>query len=88
MLLFHLIRCLITFLLQQVFKWEYLSTEERAERHKDPTTAIETPMIAGGLFVINKKYFEKLGKYDMKMDVWGTHFEHFVISFTRMHSAK
>ena len=45
--------------------------EERAERHKDPTTAIETPMIAGGLFVINKKYFEKLGKYDMKMDVWG-----------------
>lgn len=56
---------------KQVFKWEYLSMEERAERHKDPTTAIETPMIAGGLFVINKKYFEKLGKYDMKMDVWG-----------------
>lgn len=56
---------------QQVFKWEYLSMEERAERHKDPTAAIETPMIAGGLFVINKKYFEKLGKYDMKMDVWG-----------------
>lgn len=59
---------------QQVFKWEYLSLEERAERHKDPTTAIETPMIAGGLFVINKKYFEKLGKYDMKMDVWGNFF--------------
>lgn len=54
-----------------VFKWEYLSPQERAERHKDPTTAIRTPMIAGGLFVINKKYFEKLGKYDTKMDVWG-----------------
>lgn len=51
--------------------------EERAERHKDPTTAIETPMIAGGLFVINKKYFEKLGKYDMKMDVWGNFNAHY-----------
>lgn len=55
----------------QVFKWEYLSPAERNARHDDPTTAIRTPMIAGGLFVINKKYFEKLGKYDMKMDVWG-----------------
>lgn len=55
-----------------MFKWEYLSSHERAERQKDPTTAIRTPMIAGGLFVINKIYFEKLGKYDMQMDVWGT----------------
>ncbi|KAG4076248.1 hypothetical protein HA402_014797 [Bradysia odoriphaga] len=62
-----------------VFKWEYLSPQERAARQKDPTTAISTPMIAGGLFVINKKYFEKLGKYDMKMDVWGG--ENLEISF-------
>ncbi|EDW76568.1 uncharacterized protein Dwil_GK14594 [Drosophila willistoni] len=62
-----------------IFKWEYLSPAERSVRHNDPTTAIRTPMIAGGLFVIDKAYFNKLGKYDMKMDVWGG--ENLEISF-------
>ncbi|KAK9739604.1 Glycosyl transferase family 2 [Popillia japonica] len=62
-----------------VFKWEYLNPMERQSRQKDPTQPIRTPMIAGGLFVINKVYFEKLGKYDMKMDVWGG--ENLEISF-------
>ncbi|KAK3928672.1 Polypeptide N-acetylgalactosaminyltransferase 2 [Frankliniella fusca] len=62
-----------------VFKWEYLGPKERTRRAQDPTRAIRTPMIAGGLFVIDKAYFEKLGKYDMKMDVWGG--ENLEISF-------
>lgn len=59
----------IFFLIKQVFKWEYLSPEERGQRQRDPSSPIRTPMIAGGLFVIKRAYFEKLGKYDMKMDV-------------------
>ncbi|KAK6636477.1 Polypeptide N-acetylgalactosaminyltransferase 2 [Polyplax serrata] len=62
-----------------VFKWEYLTIQQRLKRQQDPTGAIKTPMIAGGLFVIDRLYFETLGKYDMKMDIWGG--ENLEISF-------
>ncbi|KAJ8721695.1 hypothetical protein PYW07_002470 [Mythimna separata] len=62
-----------------VFKWEYLAHAERSARLSDPTQVIRTPMIAGGLFSMDRKYFTKLGKYDMKMDVWGG--ENLEISF-------
>lgn len=62
-----------------VFKWDYMSGEEIHKRRDNPTAPIRTPMIAGGLFVIDKAFFEKLGKYDMMMDVWGG--ENLEISF-------
>ncbi|KAG0722947.1 Polypeptide N-acetylgalactosaminyltransferase 2 [Chionoecetes opilio] len=62
-----------------VFRWEYLSSDEKRKRQKDPTQIIKTPMIAGGLFMIDKSYFDELGKYDMAMDIWGG--ENLEISF-------
>ncbi|XP_051908112.1 polypeptide N-acetylgalactosaminyltransferase 14 isoform X2 [Hippocampus zosterae] len=52
------------------FKWEGLSPEER-DRRTDPTLPIKTPIIAGGLFVIDSSWFKHLGKYDTAMDIWG-----------------
>ncbi|XP_064489869.1 polypeptide N-acetylgalactosaminyltransferase 2-like [Ornithodoros turicata] len=62
-----------------VFKWEFLSNDDRQQRAINPTLPIRTPMIAGGLFVMNREYFNKLGKYDTMMDIWGG--ENLEISF-------
>ncbi|UXI16557.1 hypothetical protein NH340_JMT02500 [Sarcoptes scabiei] len=62
-----------------VFKWEILPSKIHHQHLRDPTTPIKTPMIAGGLFSINKTTFEHYGKYDEKMNIWGG--ENLEISF-------
>ena len=60
------------------FKWDALTAQQKASRHS-PIQPIATPMIAGGLFVTDRKWFYKSGSYDGNMDIWGG--ENFEISF-------
>ncbi len=41
------------------------------KRVTSPAQPIRSPTMAGGLFAINKKFFEHLGTYDEAMDFWG-----------------
>ncbi|KAH8410005.1 hypothetical protein KR009_004010 [Drosophila setifemur] len=60
------------------FRWENLpeGTLKVAEDFRGP---FRSPTMAGGLFAVNRKYFQDLGEYDMAMDIWGG--ENIEISF-------
>lgn len=46
-----------------LFKWHILPQSEKL-RKKDPNEPTRSPTMAGGMFSIEKAYFEKLGMYD------------------------
>ena len=53
------------------FFWEYLPALDRAKKLRDPSWSVKTPAIAGGLFAIDRDWFEEIGWYDTGMNIWG-----------------
>ncbi|GAB6033349.1 hypothetical protein CHUAL_013116 [Chamberlinius hualienensis] len=53
------------------FRWYRVPQREMDRRNGDRTLPLRTPTMAGGLFAIDRDYFETIGKYDEGMDIWG-----------------
>ncbi|CAN9506202.1 unnamed protein product [Ophioblennius macclurei] len=60
------------------FKWDPVPPSE-LNGPEGATGPIRSPTMAGGLFAINRKFFNELGRYDSGMDIWGG--ENLEISF-------
>uniref|UniRef100_H3D7P5 Polypeptide N-acetylgalactosaminyltransferase n=1 Tax=Tetraodon nigroviridis TaxID=99883 RepID=H3D7P5_TETNG len=60
------------------FKWDPVPPAE-LKSPQGPVGPIRSPTMAGGLFAINRKYFNEIGQYDAGMDIWGG--ENLEISF-------
>ncbi|XP_041824509.1 polypeptide N-acetylgalactosaminyltransferase 11 [Melanotaenia boesemani] len=60
------------------FKWDPVPPSE-LNGSDGVSGPIRSPTMAGGLFAMNRKYFNELGQYDAGMDIWGG--ENLEISF-------
>ena len=53
------------------FRLYRVPQRELDRRKGDHSLPVRTPTMAGGLFSMDKEYFELLGKYDPGMEIWG-----------------
>ncbi|CAF0988044.1 unnamed protein product [Rotaria sp. Silwood1] len=53
-----------------IFNW-HVTPEKEMKRRQKKTDPIRSPTMAGGLFSIDRDWFEQLGMYDPGMDIWG-----------------
>ncbi|XP_050429711.1 putative polypeptide N-acetylgalactosaminyltransferase 9 isoform X2 [Adelges cooleyi] len=53
-----------------LFNWHVVPDREK-KRHQNQAEPVWSPTMAGGLFAIDKKFFERLGTYDSGFDIWG-----------------
>jgi len=52
------------------FNWHAVPDHEK-KRHSHSAEAVRSPTMAGGLFSIDREFFERLGTYDSGFDIWG-----------------
>ena len=53
------------------FRWFVMGVSHIDRVKKNSTLPYGTPVMAGGLFSIDRQYFWSSGSYDEKMDIWG-----------------
>ena len=55
---------------REQFNWHGIPDHEK-KRRSHSSDPVYSPTMAGGLFAIDKAFFEKLGTYDDGFDIWG-----------------
>ena len=53
------------------FRWFVMGVTQMDRFRENTTLPYGTPVMAGGLFSIDREYFWESGSYDDKMDIWG-----------------
>ncbi|KAF6034411.1 hypothetical protein EB796_007278 [Bugula neritina] len=53
------------------FYWMNVPERENQRRKNDNLASIQSPVMVGGMFSIDRKYFYEIGSYDEGMDIWG-----------------